>query len=255
MLQTEEAGSVLPTSAVEREEARRLRYDILRGIVTHLTRCQEQAEERGRHAYVDRFVSRLQESDTVICFTWDILLERRLRYANVAFQYHGHNAVSNVLTVLKPYGSIDWARPGDTRADGAAEHVWSSIHRTPFQTLVNGTALSEHGAEPVMTTEFTEAALSPPGLVEVWPEASRRLVEADQIHLCGVRLPTVGTYARHVLSVATGVNAERRTHGGLEPASVTLVDPAAEAGAEYRAILVRALTHYKDRFQNSRWTA
>ena len=253
---SEQFNARLPTTWLRSTRIRALRSQMLTAVADLMIDCQVAAENEGRCDYVDRFVQRLWPSDTIITFNWDVLLERRLVRKDVRHAYKPKDR-ANALLLLKLHGSIDW-RHGETLD---SIHHLKSVHRQLFQLpwdrLMALREAGHHNDAPpyVVPPTFFKDLQGSSDLEELWVNAFRQVVLADEIHFCGYRLPPEDMYARSVLRRAIRQNVQRRRKKEKPAVKITLVNPDEknEVIGLMRKYLDRSVKPEKDRFEQSRW--
>lgn len=244
----------LPTTFLKPSLIRELRRKLLTAMADLMIISQEKAEDERKVGYVDAFVRRLGVRDTIVTFNWDLLVERRLRYANIQYAYQAPEGSRPLLTLLKLHGSIDWFHGGELNRLDEARQVHRQLFQLPYFRLKDRHAEWRQSAAPfIVPPTFFKTVKGTEDLERVWALAFERLEDADEIHMCGYRLPREDMYARVVLRRAIRANTMRRSREKAPPLIVTVVNPSPDVAEEMKSILHHELIPEHDKFQESRW--
>jgi len=244
----------MPTTFLKPPKIRELRRKLLTATADLMVARQKMAERKALLGYVDAFVRKLRPTDTVITFNWDILLERRLRHTRVPFAYSAEEGARPRLLVLKLHGSIDWfhAEELDTTVD--AEAVQRQIYRLNYYRLVDPIADWRGTATPfIVPPTFFKDVQGTTDLETIWALAFEALQAADEIHICGYRLPKEDMYARAVLRRAIRHNALIRRRNGADGPLISVVNPDRTVVKAMRETLHSQLRARYQGFQDSPW--
>jgi hypothetical protein len=244
----------LPNTSLRRPQIRELRAKLIRAIADLMLRRQDAAETNDLVGYVDAFIRKLDSSDTVITFNWDVLLERRLNYVRRSYTHHSLEGARPRLTVLKLHGSIDWFHGEQLERLNEAYVVHRQLFRLPYFRLIDPSAAWRQNAVPfVVPPTFFKNVQGTTDLEDMWAVAFQRLQEATEIHFCGYRLPREDMYARAVLRRAIRSNALRCEATGQPVPRITVVNPQRQVTADFKLMLYDRITGQYQKFQDSRW--
>lgn len=244
----------MPTTFLKRPRIRELRRKLLTATTDLMIARQKQAERKGVLGYVDAFIKKLQPTDTIVTFNWDVLLERRLRHTPVTFAYSAAAGARQRLLVLKLHGSIDWFHGEELARTDEAEGVERQLYRLHYYKLIDPSADWRGTATPfIVPPTFFKEVQGTTDLETIWARAFEALQIADEIHIFGYRLPREDMYARAVLRRAIHQNVLFRRRAGVDGPLVSVINPRREDTKEMRKTLHGQLRARYEGFQDSSW--
>ncbi|MEK6715444.1 MAG: SIR2 family protein [Candidatus Omnitrophota bacterium] len=184
------------------------------------------------------FINNLNNSDVVITFNWDNLIERSLFNQKRKINFKGRDDGS--VTVLKLHGSINWQLIPDNviikepdsvewlckdkichTKDYRFYDLWVSLDRYPFIV------------PPIVLKRPAESEF----LKEIWFEAFNCLIESKQTVVIGYSIPNNDLQARALLR-----------SGIIKPYLV--IDPNPEIGGKYYTFISSNLKFHQECFTN-----
>lgn len=249
----EEFNEILPTTFLSPKAIRSLRHKLLGSIVDLLVDKQQQAEaDRNKIGYIDSFISKLSNCDTVITFNWDILIDRRLRKLGILFHQCPRNGSTDLLTLLKLHGSLDWYRGAELDSRRGFEVLHRQLFRAGWSELTKlRTTLPDEVSPFMVPPSFFKTLRGCADVEQIWAEAFGRLSTADEVYVCGYRFPPEDLFARFVFRRAIRFNVIRRGRKSAAPLKLVVVNPNSEVADFVRRSIYGRVRHEKARFEVS----
>lgn len=147
----------------------------------------------------------VQKGDTIITFNWDLLQEMiffskgKWHYRDgYGFEVKGKNEFNpSQILILKLHGSCNWAPYSSVDyLDIICPHFpeFSSSSKVPGNT-------SDYG-QAIINPSYLKNPHDIPVLRELWPQAKKKIEEADEIFIIGYSLPQADKHAKDLFSKA-----------------------------------------------------
>ena len=181
------------------DSVRSVRSRLVRSLTEYLWERQTAALDKSQITLLCDLVRRVGTNAIYITFNYDLLLETALSHENIAYTYT-ISRKPNVVSVLKPHGSINWFYASEIDTLPSTEH-WIK--------LGSNIIVSRHlDPEKLGFRNWKESVIIPPtpnkqiGLFELkktWTAFSSAITNTPELLVIGYSLPVIDRLSRLIL--------------------------------------------------------
>lgn len=210
------------------EKVRQIQGKLNRMLGKYLWTFQEKYADKN-YAGIEslrKFVRRRTTRVTYITFNYDLLLETALSLECIPYSY-SLAPKSNIVTVLKPHGSINWFLKNNGRPPSSHSTKWESfgieiaITRCldPREIMFKGNGWKK----AAIITPTPNKQIEMPVMEKIWTTFSSSIHTTPKLFIIGYSMPDADRLARLVLNRAGPIHSASRQITVVNPSNIEAV--------------------------------